>query len=132
MHIPNEIEVYRLKNKSVFDNQLLATSPGDNFGAFLIPGPCGRSLFVMVSDGDLEEGVPWEHVSVSNPKSTPNWKEMCFIKKLFFESTDWVMQLHPPEANNISLHDFCLHLWRPLPEAGVIPIPPAIAVAPPN
>jgi len=64
----------------------------------------------------------WEHVSVSLPKRCPNWREMCYIKGLFWDEGDRVVQYHPPKENYINCHPFCLHMWRPI---GVeIPMPP--------
>lgn len=84
-------------------------------------------FFCTASDG---EG--WEHVSVSLKSKNrrvdrnPTWLEMCFIKDLFWDQTDYVMQLHPPKDLNISMYEFCLHLWRP--KAGISPVPHPIMV----
>ena len=102
------------------------SSTGDDFGAFQIPGPCGEELKIIASPGDANESIPWEHVSVSTRRRTPNWKEMCFVKDLFWDEEDAVMQLHPPRSTWINNHPYCLHLWRPLD--GNIPLPPSIAV----
>ena len=80
---------------------------------FLIPGPCGRDLIVMAADGSDPIAAGWEHVSVSLQTRTPNWPEMCFVKKLFWAPEDCVVQFHPPQADYISVHNYCLHLWRP-------------------
>lgn len=103
-----------------------ASMPGDDFGAFEVPGPCGRILRVIASPGDAHEGIPWEHVSVSLPNRCPNWPEMDFIKRLFWDDEETVMQLHPPRSKWISNHPYCLHLWRPIEFE--IPLPPEIAV----
>ncbi len=99
-------------------------------GMFLVPGPCGRTLTIVGSDGtgsgDYGDGTVWEHVSASTPKHTPNWKEMCFVKDLFWGPEEAVMQLHPPRSTWISNHAFCLHLWRPVGVA--IPLPPSVFV----
>jgi hypothetical protein len=103
-------------------------------GAFLIPykGSShfgidkGTILTVVSSNGG--KGILWDHVSVSCPDRCPTWEEMCFIKDMFFEESEWTMQLHPPKFENINCHPYCLHLWRPHKEA--IPLPPSITVAP--
>lgn len=97
-----------------------------DYGAFHMPGPCGEDLHIIASPGDADELIPWEHVSVSCRKRTPNWKEMCFVKELFWDEEDTVMQLHPPKSQWINNHPFCLHLWRPMQES--IPLPPQITV----
>jgi hypothetical protein len=93
-------------------------------GAFFIPNntqPVKQRhvpLKVIASDG---EG--WEHVSVSLPNRTPTWEEMDYLKNVFWDESDCVMQLHPPRADWVNNHPHCLHLWRP---TGVpIPAPPA-------
>lgn len=98
--------------------------PGERFGAFLIDAPTGRTLKVIASDSTDE--MRWEHVSVSLTNRTPNWLEMCFIKDLFWSANEAVMQLHPPKADYINNHEYCLHLWKPTNEE--IPLPPTIAV----
>lgn len=51
---------------------------------------------------------------------------MCQIKELFFLDGETAMQLHPPEADYVNNHPYCLHLWRPHSET--IPRPPSILV----
>lgn len=120
MKFSPEVDKYRLRVG------LYRSDPGDNFGAFLIPGPCGRNLKVIASSGDETTGIEWEHVSVSAEKHCPTWREMCFIKDLFWSEEETVMELHPPKSEYINNHSTCLHLWRPL-KAG-IPLPPGITV----
>lgn len=100
-------------------------------GCFKIPLSRNRTAMVVSADG---EG--WDHVSVHvehyRPKMnkyescTPTWDEMCKIKSMFFDKDEWVMQLHPPKSKNISIHDNCLHLWRP--QNKEIPLPPRYLV----
>lgn len=88
-------------------------------GAFVIDSPVDGGVLRVIASAD--EG--WDHVSVSRAKRCLNWPEMDHIRRLFFEDSETVMQLHAPPAENISLHEFCLHLWRP---QGVdIPRPPS-------
>ena len=68
------------------------------------------------------DGQGWEHVSVSLSHRTPNWREMCFIKDLFWDEEDVVIQYHPKKSEYVNLHNNYLHLWRPI---GVeLPTPP--------
>jgi hypothetical protein len=83
-------------------------------------------LRVIASTGDADRDIPWEHVSVSLSNRCPNWPEMCFIKGLFWDAEETVMQLHPPQSKWINNHLYCLHLWRPVNAR--IPLPPEIAV----
>lgn len=98
-------------------------------GMFIIPGPCGVDLRAMVSDGAdwIFEGPAWEHVSVSTAHRTPNWKEMEFIRDLFWREDELVLQFSVPRNQHINVHPNCLHLWKPV---GVeIPMPPSQTVA---
>lgn len=112
---------------------LLGTTSADgNNGAFHLESPePGWRLAVIASDG-----LGWEHVSVhayrqeGQRQRTPAWKEMCHVKRLFWDAEDVVMQLHPRESDYVNCHPHTLHLWRPT--AAVIPTPPAIFVGPPS
>ena len=73
-------------------------------------------------------GEPWEHVSVSTPNRCPFWEEMAFVKWLFFEDTETVIEFHVPKAEHINCHPFVLHLWRPT--VTVLPMPPSECVGP--
>ena len=74
---------------------------------FFIVGPCDENLALMsISDGD------WEHVCVSVEGRVPNWHEMCFVKDLFWEPEECVIQFHPPHSQYINNYETCLHLWR--------------------
>lgn len=107
-------------------------------GAFLLPSPePGWVLFIIVSDGndpDVPGADGWEHVSVRASRAdlgssrTPNWREMCFVKDIFWESEDVVMQLHPRRSQYVNCHPHVLHLWRSRTQQ--IPEPPAILVGP--
>lgn len=85
-----------------------------------------RPLLVIASAGDLPGGAPWDHVSVSLPGRCPTWAEMEHVKRLFFHPDETAMQLHIPEAEHISNHPYCLHIWRPTDCA--LPVPPSILV----
>lgn len=103
-----------------------ASPKGSDYGAFEIHGPCGQRLKIIASPGDANESIPWEHVSVSCYNRCPNWTEMCFVKDLFWDAEEAVMQLHPPKSDYVNQHPYCLHLWKPLNQE--IPLPPSIAV----
>lgn len=113
-------ERYRLQNHSA----QWSSQTGDPYGAFTIPGPCSTDLRVIASDATDE--VPWEHVSVSTHNRTPNWREMCYVKDLFWEEEQAVVQFHPPKSEWINNHPYCLHLWRPTHVD--IPRPPSVTV----
>ena len=76
-----------------------------------------KPAFVIFS-----RGGGWDHVSVSFHDRCPTWDEMCYIKDLFFEAGECVMQLHPAKKDYINMHPYVLHLWRP--QQSEIPMPP--------
>lgn len=91
-----------------------------------IAGPeCSRSGCCFVTCGSarlkviFSDGGGWDHVSVSLKTRTPTWDEMCYVKDLFFDASECVMQLHPSKENYVNEHQFCLHLWRPQTKAEI-------------
>jgi hypothetical protein len=95
-------------------------------GAFMLTSPKGSVLKIVSSGTDIETG--WEHVSVSLDNRCPNWPEMCWVKDLFWEKYEMVVQYHPPESEYVNHHPYCLHMWRHvnLP----FPMPPSLLVGP--
>lgn len=81
-------------------------------GAFLVASPKGCDLRILASNADYPESHGFEHVSVSLPNRCPNWPEMCFAKDLFWGPDECVIQYHPPKADYVNNHNFCLHLWK--------------------
>ena len=62
--------------------------------------------------GNNEEG--WEHVSIElYAHRLPTWEEMCFVKDLFWDEEEEVVQMHPRKSEYVNLTD-ALHLWRPV------------------
>lgn len=112
LRIPQKLEPYRR------DHPLCGRGDRSN-GMFFIPH---MRLVIIASAGG-----GWEHVSVSHANRCPTWDEMEFVKRLFWEPDDVVMQLHVSERHHINVHRFCLHLWRPL--NAEIPLPPKEFVA---
>lgn len=93
-------------------------------GFFAIPHYriAGYEMRCMVSDG-----MGWDHVSVTiapinkNATRCPTWEEMCYIKDLFWNKDEVVIQYHPAEVDYISQHPWCLHLWKP--QGVILPTP---------
>ena len=115
--VPNQ---FRLRRSSLRRGSILASddSAGNN-GAFVVPpGNKSRELYCIASDGS-----GWEHVSVTvkGQKHLPSYKEMCFIKNLFWEEEATVIQFHQRKSEKVNWHPRCLHLWRPC--GGKIPRP---------
>lgn len=95
-----------------------ASPTGADYGMFHVPHPDTGHLFRIIASS----GMGWDHVSVSRPDRCPTWEEMCWVKGLFWNPEETVVQYHPPESQAVNLCPTCLHLWRPttLP----IPLPP--------
>ena len=102
----------KLELGRVTDGPYGSTSADGMAGAFQIRSPKDRPLNIMSSGVDQQYW--WEHVSVSTHGRTPFWEEMCFVKDLFWEEHETVIQFHPPLSEYVNHHPFCLHLWRPL------------------
>jgi hypothetical protein len=101
-------------------------------GAFIFPRKDG-DIRVIASDGTewAEGGLPlpaFEHVSVSLANRCPTWGEMDWVKSLWWNDSETVIQYHVPKSQHINFHPYCLHLWKPI--GIVIPLPPAITVGP--
>jgi hypothetical protein len=94
--------------------------PGDGpYGAFLLTNPdTGRTLRVIASDGrdwadEKLPGEPWEHVSASTSLGMlPRWGEMQWLKTVFWDADETVIQIHPPDADYVNVNEV-LHLWKP-------------------
>lgn len=112
-----------------------STSADGNNGAFHLESPePGWKLSIIASDG-----LGWEHVSVhayrrivavSSPAQTrtPTWKEMSYVKRLYWDAEDVVIQFHPRESEYVNCHPHVLHLWRPTNQE--IPTPDPLMVGP--
>jgi len=122
-HVP---EKYRERKHP----QLKSDESYGNNGFFIIPHPkiSGYEIRAQVSDG-----MKWEHVSISvaagrrkDAHRCPTWGEMCYVKSLFWDEQDCVIQFHPAKSEYVNMHQFVLHLWRPI---GVtLPIPEKIMI----
>lgn len=103
---------------------------GDNFGWFMVPHPKKGTMI----DGKFtpiffaiqaDDQTNWGHVSVSLSNRTPTWDEMVFIKNLFWNDDETVVQYHPPKKDYVNIAENCLHLWC---YKGEMPRPPKIYV----
>ena len=113
-HVPNK---HRVKTGYMGSDDSIG-----NCGLFEFRQKPGGVLFRAIAS----DGMSWEHVSVSRPDRIPTWDEMCWIKSLFFDDDDTVVQFHPPRAEWVNNHSRCLHMWRPI---GIeVPRPPQILV----
>jgi len=93
-------------------------------GAFAVVGPKGQTLRIISSEGDAE--YPWEHISISLEHRCSNWPEMQFVKEMFWDDDECVVQFHPTKDNYVNNHPYVLHMWKYLNAA--FPVPPSILV----
>ena len=77
-------------------------------GAYQVLGPCGASLRIITS-----YGYNWDHVSVSLSNRNPNWQEMCYVKSLFWDEEETVVEYHIAKSQFVENHPYVLHLWKP-------------------
>lgn len=119
--VPKLLEQHRLKTGQ------FGTEAAHGFnGYFELQGPCGERLRIVASTAKLPQAEGWEHVSVSTKRRIPNWTEMCFVKDLFWDEEECVVQYHPPRSDYVNNHPHTLHLWRHIDQP--FPRPPSIMV----
>lgn len=109
-----QLDKYRLRHPIA---QMYGDVGDDHGGVFSVTREGGARLHIIASTG---EG--WDHLSVSLADRTPTWAEMDHVKRMFFRPDEVAFQLHVSAADHISIHDHCLHLWRP--QKREIPLPP--------
>lgn len=116
MRAPKTLEKYRVTDGP------RGTPRGATYGDWEnVRLPSNQRCKIVACDG---KEIGWDHVSVSLKHRCPTWEEMDWIKRLFWEPQDAVLQFHPAESNHISIHPYCLHMWRPLKP---FPLPPVTA-----
>ncbi len=139
-HVPNQFRVRNARN-SMYNS----TDADGNNGYFSIKKAVGKPYGIRDKHGNLRKGVQkgqsfrlflilasdglgWEHVSISivgNRKELPAWDEMCYIKDLFWDDTDVVVQYHPSKEEYVNNANV-LHMWSPTDVD--IPTPPPVLV----
>jgi hypothetical protein len=126
--------IKRLEKYRVKTGAMATTEKDGRNGAFFVPcKSSGELLKIIASDGtDWKlsnlSGDPWEHVSVSCKDRCPTWEEMCFVKNLFWDEGETVVQFHPPKSEYVNYHEHVLHLWK---QVGVnATLPPSETVGP--
>lgn len=94
-----EINKYRIRQ-----GELATPDSYGMAGSFIIPLGHTRRAVVITCNGDTGSG--WEHVSIhvirkrgrKNIQETPTWKDMCFIKNLFWSDDEVVIQKIDPKC----------------------------------
>ena len=110
-----------LEQWRVYGTEELRSQKGMLGGAFLIPHPekGHLRLEVLAVSGTIPDAEGWDHVSVkvrdlNRSVRLPGWLEMEFVRKLFWEEHETVLQFHVPVAQHINEHPAVLHLWKHL------------------
>lgn len=103
-HVPNQ---FRIRSEA---GSYSSDDTYGNNGAFYVPNLYWHKLLLVIASDEFE----WEHVSASLENRCPNWNEMCYLKDLFWDPEDSVIQIHPPKSKYVNKHPYCLHLWRPI------------------
>ena len=135
-------------------NPMLSTAEDGNNGVFIIPWKHPISKKITWLQTIVSQDEQWQHVAVvvlkGNPykigkinnnnkkksswgkQSTipPTWNMMSFIKDIFWDDTQYVVQYHPSKINYVNNHKGCLHLFRPVGK--ILPIPPIEMIGIPN
>lgn len=105
------VDKYRASHPAYPDTEF-----GESCGYFVIekfnPATMRNERLTIISSGKLWKKGEWEHVSVSVYNRCPTWEEMCFVKRLFWDDEETVIQFHPPASKYVNRHEFCLHLWK--------------------
>lgn len=85
------------------------TAPGTPYGLFFVKYKNNVTpLKILCAPAEDE----WQHVSVSMPNRCPTWEEMAYIKSLFWDDSETVIQFHPSKEEYINNHPYVLHLWK--------------------
>lgn len=116
------IDKLRDRSRRIFE--MYGNYGDETCGCFDVASPIDGSLMHVIAS----TGEGWDHVSVSRTNRCPNWPEMEHIKRMFFNDDEVAMQLHVAVSDHISVHPYCLHIWRPN-EGAAIPLPPGTMVA---
>jgi hypothetical protein len=114
--LPPNLEKYRR------DHPFYVEAPAGSIEGFFVI-PYGDQIIAVISGS----GENWDHVSASLKNRTPTWQEMNWIKNLFFEPEETVIQIHPPQSQYVNVASNALHLWRCWDQ--VIKLPPRSMLA---
>ncbi len=122
-HVPNNCRLKK-PHPELPNTVYLISDDRDGNNGFFIFQSHGYETRCMASDG-----MDWEHVSVTiNRNRTPSWEVMSYVKSIFWDDEDTVIQIHPPKSEYVNHHPNCLHLWKPINFK--IPLPQSIQVGP--
>lgn len=81
----------------------------------------GLQALISIDDFRPDPAGVWLHLSVSRPNMLPSWDELKRAKAVFMGDR-LAIQILPPRAAYLNVHNFCLHLFARL-DGDTIPEP---------
>lgn len=70
-----------------------------------------RSIgLVVILSGEVHNDSRWLHLSVSRQSRVPSYDDLCLVKRVFIGDRK-AIQVFPPKAEHVNIHNYCLHLW---------------------
>jgi len=101
-------DIKEINKKVMWKEEKLFGNPSIKTALIELPTKV-RASFVVGFD---EDG--WEHVSIElYARRLPTWEEMCFIKDIFWDEEEEVVQIHPKKSQYVNMTE-ALHMWRPV------------------
>lgn len=87
--------------------------PGGNNGVFSLAMKRGNAVPVKITV-ICSQDIEWEHCSIviRGSKRLPNYRELTYVKSLFWSEDDLVVQYFPPKEYHVNNLSNCLHLFR--------------------
>ena len=89
----------------------------------LLTLPTGRAfrkkistLTVLSSLDRMNDGSLILHVSVSRRNQLPTWEDLKTVKNIFMGLEVEAYHIIPAASDHVNLHNYCMHLWRPVKE----------------
>ncbi len=78
-------------------------------------------MTVIVTYADQLDGHEWQHVSATYGQRMPSYADLVAIKRLFIGPEAKAIEVYPPEAEHVNLHEHVRHLFScmdgdPLPD----------------
>lgn len=101
-------DIEEINKKVLWTEKKLYNNPAMKAAYIVLPSKVRASLIVGFNDDG------WEHVSMELfARRLPTWEEMCYIKNIFWDDEEVVIQIHPKKSTYVNITE-ALHLWRPV------------------
>ena len=115
--VPKELELARIRKGPLASDESYGLQ--GYFTLYVGQHPAGFDTIYCIQSSNRHG---WDHVSCyaiyfdyENNKRARimGWMEMEYIRSLFFEDDEWVIQYSPPREKRVNVHPYVLHMWRP-------------------